>query len=205
MSIRHFYKTEAPAIVAIVQEFYTKKAEQQAALVVLGEAFGGQVASMRDITCHYAGGVKLSASKELDVYWRRPDEYGYRSLRSTPLLPKGGSKEDRAAYKAEHSRLLELWAKLCPPRLSNHTYWEKTGINTGNLLLNGGIKFELDGVAYFNLGYHLDQAKHLEKVAAGQPSYGWIEGVIEITASEYETARNAREEAFKAAKGVSRG
>lgn len=202
MGIRHYYKTEAPAIVVLVQEFYMQRDQQQAALVILGEAFGGTVAHMRDITSHFAGGVKFKSGQDRDVHWRRPDEFGYRSLRVKAVPPKGVDKETRAAIKVEHDRLLALWTQLCPPRLSAHGYWEQIGINTGNLMLSGGVKFELDGVAYFNLGFPIAQDEHLKSVAEKQPSYGWIEGAVEITASEYEAARIAREHAFAAAKEV---
>lgn len=56
----------------------------------------------------------------------------------------------------------------------------------------GGIKFEHQGTAYFLLGFDINQANHQAKVAAGQPSSGWIEGAIEILPSEYETARQAK-------------
>jgi hypothetical protein len=188
----YFYKSEAPEVVAIVQEFYQAKGLLNERMVALGKLFGGDIAPMRDITSHYAGGVKLSASRELDVHWCRPDEYGYRSLRQQATPPKGITKEQRATIRAEHERLRELWKEHCPPRLDIHDYWDRLGVNTGNLLLGGGIKFEHQGVAYFCLGFDIDQARHEVNVAAGKPTSGWITGGAEILPSEYEAARVAK-------------
>lgn len=190
--MQHYYKSEAPEVVAIVQEFYRARDLMDEQLAELGELFGGTIAPMRDITSHYAGGVKLPDSRELDVHWRRPDEYGYRSLRAQAVPPKGITKEQRTAIRAEHGRLCDLWTQHCPPRLSTHEYWGRLNVNTGNLMLCGGIKLEHQGVAYFCLGFDINQADHEAKVAAGQPTSGWISGAVEILPSEYETARQAR-------------
>ncbi|MNH08011.1 hypothetical protein D3C81_765460 [compost metagenome] len=190
--MHHYYKSEAPEAVAIVQEFYQAKDLLNERLAALGELFGGTVAPMRDITSHFAGGVKLSASRELDVHWCRPDEHGFRSLRQKAAPPKGITTEQRAAIRAEHDRLCELWKEHCPARLDTHDYWDRLNVNTGNLLLGGGIKFEHQGVAYFCLGFGINQAQHEANVAAGKPSAGWITGAVEILPSEYETARLAR-------------
>jgi hypothetical protein len=187
-----FYKSSEPATVAIVREFYAQKDILIAQMAVLGSMFGGKVAPMRDLTSHLAGGVKLTGGAELDAHWRRPDDYGYRSLRSTAKLAKGMSKEDRAAVRAEHERLVALWAEHCPKRLSTHEYWQRLGVNTGHLLMSGGIKLELDGIAYFHLGFQINEAEHLANVAAGKPSCGWIDGAVEILASEYASARVAK-------------
>lgn len=189
---KYFYKSEAPDVVAIVQEFYQAKDLLNERLGELGKLFGGAIAPMRDITSHFAGGVKLSASRELDVHWCRPDDHGYRSLRCKAVPPKGITKEQRAAIRAEHERLLNLWKEHCPKRLDSHSYWERLNINTGNLLLCGGIKFEHQGVAYFCLGFDINQAKHEANVAAGKPSAGWITGAVEILPSAYEAARVAK-------------
>ncbi|WP_447781691.1 hypothetical protein [Pseudomonas plecoglossicida] len=190
--MHHYYKSEAPEVVAIVQEFYQAKDQLNKGLAELGEIFGGSIAPMRDITSHFAGGVKLSASRELDAHWCRPDEYGYRSLRQKAVPPKDITKEQRAAIRAEHERLHELWKTHCPPRLDTHDYWDRLNVNTGNLLLGGGIKFEHLGVAYFALGFEINKADHEEKVAAGKPTSGWINGAVELLPSEYEAARLAK-------------
>lgn len=187
-----FYKSVAPTTVAIVSEFYVAKDAFNDRLQALGELIGGQVASMRSLTDHRAGGVKLSNSRELDVHWCRPDDHGYRSLRCAAKPAKGTPKEERAAIRAEHVRLLDLWREHCPPRLSTHDYWNRLNVNTGNLMLSGGIKFELDGVAYFHLGFELNEAEHLVNVNAGKPTSGWIEGAVEILPSEYENARRLK-------------
>ena len=192
-----FYKSSEPATVAIVRDFYIQKDMHRAQLAVLGSKFGGTVAPMLDITSHFAGGVKLTGGAELDAHWCRPDDYGYRSLRSTAKLAKGMSKEDRAAIRAEHARLVALWAEHCPKRLSTHEYWQRLGVNTGHLLMSGGVKFELAGTAYFHLGFQINEAEHRANVAAGKPSCGWIEGAVEILPSAYETARVAKLKAME--------
>ena len=188
----YFYKSAAPTTVAIVREYYAARDAFNARLVTLGELFGGPVAPMRDITSHYAGGVKLTGSRELDVHWRRPDDHGYRLLRCAAKPVKGTSKEERAAIRAEHERLLDLWREHCPPHLSIHDYWDRLNVNSGNLFFSGGIKFELDGVAYFHLGFELNEDEHQAKLTAGKPSSGWIEGAVEILPSEYENARRLK-------------
>ncbi|WP_455928928.1 hypothetical protein [Pseudomonas fluorescens] len=187
-----FYKSSEPATVAIVREFYLMKDVLSAQLIALGVLFDGKVAPMRDLTSHFAGGVKLTGGAELDAHWCRADEHGYRSLRSAPKFAKGISKEDRAVIRAEHERLVALWAEHCPTRLSSHAYWKRLGVNTGNLLMCGGIKFELDGTAFFHLGFQINEAEHLAKVAAEKPTSGWIDGAVEILASEFQAARVAK-------------
>lgn len=192
-----FYKSNAPATVAIVRDFYVQKDIFLAQLAVLGSMFGGKVAPMRDVDSNYAGGVKLSGGAELDVHWCRPDDHGYRSLRAAAKPGKGISKEDRAAIRAEHERLIALWNEHCPKRLSSSEFWDRLGVNSGNLWLCGGIKFELDDTAYFHLGFQINKADHDSKVAAGEPTSGWIDGAVEILASEYETARLAKLKAIE--------
>lgn len=194
-----FYKSSEPETVATVRAFYLMKHVLNAQLIGLGTQFGGKVASMRDLTSHFAGGVKLTGGPELDVHWCRPDDHGYRSLRTAAKPGKGLSKEDRAAVRAEHERLTALWEKFCPQRLSTHEYWERLGVNTGSLLMCGGIKFELDGTAYFHLGFQINEAEHLAGPAAGKPTNGWIAGAVEILASDYETARLAKLKAIEVA------
>lgn len=189
--MQHHYKSNSPTAVAIVQELYRAKAELRAKSAMLGELFGGDIAPMQDITSFYAGGVKLSADKALDVHWRRPDEYGYRQLRAHAVTAKGIDKEDRAAIRAEHDRLLTLWRENYPSQVNVHGYWERLGVNTGNLLLSGGALFEHQGTAYFLLGFQISQADHETSRAAGKPSSGWIEGAIEILPSEYSAAVSA--------------
>lgn len=188
----YYYKSEAPEVVAIVQEFYQARDRLDEQLAKLGEIFGGKVARMRSVDSHFAGGVKLSADRALDVHWRRPDEWGFRTLRNEAVLPKGLSKEQRADIRAEHERLRAQWKEHCPESLSNCDYWERLTINTGNLLLCGGIKFEYQGVAYFHLGFSIEQIEHEANIAAGKASSGWISGAVEILPREYEAARVAK-------------
>ncbi|WP_312903590.1 hypothetical protein [Stutzerimonas nitrititolerans] len=192
-----YYKSDAPAVVALVREWFDQKAAFDAQLAKLGQAFGAKPASMRDVDSHYAGGLKLGRGAALDVHWRLPDDYGYRSLRTNAVPPKGASKAERQAVRAEHERLVALWQQHCPRRISSHDTWEQLGINTGNLLLCGGVMFELNGTAYFLLGFQIDQADHLANSAASKPTSGWIDGAIEILPSEYEAARRQKLEQHK--------
>jgi hypothetical protein len=187
-----FYKSNEPATVAIVREFYLMKDALSAQLIALGVHFGGKVAPMRDVDSHFAGGVKLSGGAELDVHWGRPNVHGYRTLRAAAKPAKGIPKEDRAVIRAEHERLIALWREHCPKRLSSSDYWDRLGVNTGNLWLCGGIKFELNGVAYFHLGFQINKAEHQANVAAGQPTSGWIDGAVEILSSEFQASRVAK-------------
>lgn len=193
--MQHHYKSSATATVAIVQELYQAKAELRRQSAKLGELFGGDIAPMSNLSTLYAGGVKLSHDKALDVHWRRPDEWGFRQLRVKAVPAKGTDKKERAAIHAEHERLLTLWRDNYPARIERHSYWDRLGVNTGNLLLCGGAMFEHQGTAYFVLGFQIDQAKHDANVAAGEPSAGWIEGAIEILPSEYAAAAEAFQEA----------
>lgn len=189
--MQQHYKSTAPATVAIVQELFQARAELRAKSAKLGELFGGEIATMHDITSYFAGGVKLSADKALDVHWRRPDEWGYRTLRAQAVPPKGIDRKERAAIRAKHERLLTLWNDNYPAPVSTHDYWDRLGVNTGNLMLCGGVLFERQGTAYFLLGFQIDEADHLAKVAAGKPTSGWIEGAVEILPSEYAAAAAA--------------
>jgi hypothetical protein len=189
--MQHHYKSTAPATLAILKDLFRAKEELHAKSAKLGELFGGDIAPMKDITSLYAGGVKLSADKVLDVHWRRPDDWGYRELRSKPVIPKGTEKKERAAIRAEHERLLTLWRDNYPARVCVHSYWDRLGINSGNLMLCGGALFEHQGTAYFRLGFQIDEARHLAAVAASKPTSGWIEGAVEILPSEYEAAATA--------------
>lgn len=188
----HYYKSEAPETVAIVQDYYRAKDQFRQKLEALGQLFGGAIAPMHDIDSHFAGGVKLSATCELNEHWCRPDEWGYRRLRAKAAPVKGISKEHRAAVRAEHERLLTTWREHCPARLSKHDYWERLNVNTGSVLLCGGVMFEREGAAYFCLGFQINKAEHAELLAAGKPTSGWIEGAVEILPSEYEAVCTAK-------------
>lgn len=193
----YFYKSEAPAVVALVSDWFKQKAAFDAQREQLGKVFGAAASPMTSGDTHYVGGVKLSASRELDVHWRRPDDYGYRCLRHKAVPPKGTSKEDRAAMRAEHERLQALWEQHCPKRISSHETWQQLNVNTGNLWLCGGVMFELRGTAYFALGFPINKPEHQDNVAAGKPTAGWIEGAVEILPSEYESARVLKVEGKK--------
>ena len=173
----YMYKTTAPAVVAAVIAWDNKRAGWNAQRAKLGQVFGSETSPMRSGSRSYVGGVKLNASRDLDVHWCRPDQYGYRSLRSSAKPAKGTPKEARAAQVAEHERLSELWKEHCPASIDMDEAWEAIGLNPGALWMCGGVFFELDGVVYLNLGLRLEDGS--EK----------IEGAAEILGSEFEAAR----------------
>lgn len=48
----------------------------------LKDDFSGHGSPMHSGSDNYVCGVKISDSHELDIHWRRPDEYGYGALRN---------------------------------------------------------------------------------------------------------------------------
>ncbi|TLP68204.1 hypothetical protein FEA48_30590 [Pseudomonas nitroreducens] len=188
-----YYRSCTPRIVALVRAWYLERDIFEAQRKQLSAAFGAEASAMRGIDSQYIGGLKLPPAPDLDVHWRQPDNCGLRNLRAAGQPPKGASKTERTAIRKEHTRLVELWQEHCPKRISSHSTWQQLGINTGNLWLSGGIMFELDGVAYFNLGFPINEHEHLAKVANHQPSYGWIEGAEEILSSAYFAARDHKD------------
>lgn len=188
-----YYRSSTPRIVAQVRAWFLQRDVFEDQRKKLGEAFGAEASVMRGIDSQYIGGVKLQGSSaDLDVHWRQPDNYGFRQLRNAGQPPKGASKAARAAIRKEHARLTELWQEHCPRRVSCHSTWQEIGVNTGSLLLSGGVMFELDGAAYFNLGFPINEHEHLAALANGKPSYGWIEGAEEILPSVYIAARDRK-------------
>jgi hypothetical protein len=173
----YMYKTTAPAVVAAVIAWDAKRSAWNTQRAKLGQVFGGETSPMRSGSRSYVGGVKLSASRDLDVHWCRPDQYGYRALRSSAKPAKGTSKEDRAAQVVEHERLVTLWKEHCPASIDMDEAWEAIGLNPGALWMCGGVFFELDGVVYLNLGLRLEDGNEN------------IEGATEILGSAFETAR----------------
>nr|WP_314583871.1 hypothetical protein [uncultured Pseudomonas sp.] len=186
---QYHYRSTDPAVVAIVQDCFNQRQALRLAADRLGEAFGGEVALLRSTTDVMPGGIKLKGGQELDVHWCRPDQWGFRRLRVKPKTAKGMPKAEREALQVEHQRLVQLWQEHCPASLDVHAFWDRLGVNTGNLLLSGGLFFTQHGAAYFCLGFAIDQAEHLVNVAAGKPSAGWIEGAEEILPSHYDAAR----------------
>ena len=173
----YMYKTTAPAVVAAVIAWDAKRAAWNTQRAKLGQVFGGETSPMRSGSRSYVGGVKLSASRDLDVHWCRPDQYGYRSLRSSAKSAKGTPKEARAAQVAEHERLSALWKEHCPDSIDMDDAWNAIGLNRGALWMCGGVFFELDGVVYLNLGLKLEDVHES------------IKGAAEILGSEFEAAR----------------
>ena len=172
------YKTNHPSVLAAVAAWDAKKSAFHAQRIKLGQVFGGDASPMYSGSDNYVGGVKLSADRKLDVHWRRPDEYGYRALRNASKPEKGTLKDARAAFKAEHERLVTQWQEHCPARISKDDVWKAIGIDWGSIFLNGGVFFEYDGTVFLNLGFQL------------KPDGEQIEGAIEIFSSEYETVRD---------------
>lgn len=200
--MHYFYRSEHPDTVAIVQDYHRQLGALRMATERLGEAMGGQISLLRNSTAVRPSGVKLSADKALDVHWCRPDQFGYRTLRVNAKTA-GIPQEQRAAVKAEHQRLAQQWKALCPDSLFIHGFWSRLGVNTGSVLLHGGLFFAHQDTAYFCLGFGIDAAAHEYARAAGKPSSGWIEGAVEILATDWEDARNAHlREAEKATAGA---
>ena len=114
----YYYITTAPSVLNAVATWDAKRAAFHAQRIKLGQMFGGDASPMYSSSDNYVGGVKLSADRELDVHWRRPDEYGYRALRNAAKPEKSTPKEARAALKLEHERLVAQWKEHCPARIS---------------------------------------------------------------------------------------
>lgn len=170
-----FYKTKSPKVLAEVRAWDERKAAWDAQRRKLGQAFSADASPMYSGSRNYVGGIKLSAHASLDVHWCRPDQYGYRALRTSPKHAKGTGKEVRATEKAEHQRLLDLWKKHCPPSIDQDEMWTAIGVNTGGIWLAGGVCFEHEGKAFMNLGCQADSKE--------------VDGLAEIVSSEYEAAR----------------
>jgi len=188
----YFYKTSSPAMVAELKAWDAKKAAFDAARERLADVFGAPGSPMKSGTSLYVGGVKLSNDSKHDPYWCRQDEFGYRSLRTAAKPPKGITKEERAAIRAEHARLQALWKEHCPKRIEADELWSAIGINCGSIWLCGGISFEHEGVAYFAFGFEINEERHRNLKASGQGTNGWIDGAVEIFPREYEAARIAK-------------
>jgi hypothetical protein len=172
----YMYKISAPSVAAAAA-WAEKKAAWNAQRIRLGKVFGGDASPMFSGSRSYVGGVKLSASRKLDVHWCRPDQYGFRTLRTSAKPAKGTPKEARVALVAEHAHLSAQWREHCPGSIDMDEAWKAIGLNPGALWMCGGVFFELADVVYLNLGLRLEEDG--EK----------IEGAAEIVASEFEAAR----------------
>ncbi|MCV4344543.1 hypothetical protein [Pseudomonas capsici] len=171
----YFYRTESPSVLAAVRGWMAKRVTWDAQREKLGQAFGGAASPMYSGSRSYVGGIKLSHSRELDVHWCRPDDHGYRALRTSAKHVKGSDKNVRAAEKLEHQRLLDLWTEHCPQNIDRDEAWKEIGVDPGSIWLGGGVFFELDGVVYLSFG--------------SESSASAVDGVTEILGSEYEAAR----------------
>ncbi|NNA66243.1 hypothetical protein [Pseudomonas gessardii] len=94
--------------------------------------------------------------------------------------------------QAEHSPWLELWLANQSAPCSTKRVWDALGVNSGAILLDGGVSFLLDGTGYFCLGFPINRIKHLAAVMAHAPTNGWIEGAVAILPSVYEEARRLK-------------
>ena len=61
-----------------------------------------------------------------------------------------------------------------------------------DLMQGNGVKFVLQDKAYFAIAFPISLADHQASIAAGEPSWGWVEGAVEIPLSEFEAARLAK-------------
>jgi hypothetical protein len=162
-------------VAAAVNAWEAERKDWDAQREKLGQVFGAASSLMYSGTRNYVGGIKLSASLDLDVHWCRPDEYSYRSLRRSAKHFKGSVKEVRAAEKLEHQRLLDLWKEHCPDSIDQDELWDAMGIERGGIRLSGGLCSEHSGTVYLNLG--------------SQSSADDVEGLVEVVSGEYEAAR----------------
>lgn len=177
MSTSYHYKTTSPSVLEAVRAWDVKLKDFHVQRKKLAQVFGGEGSPMFSGNDKYVGGVKISASRDLDIHWCRPDDHGYRSLRTSPKIPKGTEKPARAEIKAEHERLQALWVEHCPARISADDTWKAIGLDWGTIWLSGGVFFELDGTVYLHLGFKLSN------------NGDQVEGATEIMASELEAAR----------------
>ncbi|WOD12761.1 hypothetical protein RPW65_07940 [Pseudomonas sp. NyZ704] len=192
MSDSFYFKSKAPAVVAIVSDYERRLSEMRQQAVGFGHLFGGAAAIMVDLSRHYVGGIKLNGVSDPNPHWKRADDHGYRQLRSKAIVPKGAPKVESKAIRIEHERLLQLWLQSYPARVDRLGPWDQLGVNNGSIMMCGGVMFEHNGTAYFNLGFAINQEEDLQKRAAGKPSYGWIDQAEEITATDYRAAGQAK-------------
>ncbi|WP_263263024.1 hypothetical protein [Pseudomonas sp. RIT-PI-S] len=183
-------RTNAPAVVATVQAWEQKVASFHQARLQLAQKLGGPVSSMRWLQAHYIGGVQLTGGVELDRHWRRPDQWGYRTLRKRPKIPRGMQLVKPEAIYAEHDRLLELWAAYCPERIDANEVWKALGIHLGSIALWGGRFFSCGQTAYILLGFRHDQQSPQKISERGDPSIDWAGEATVISFAEYEAALN---------------
>ncbi|WP_447733453.1 hypothetical protein [Pseudomonas shirazensis] len=138
MSTSYHYKTTSPAVLEAVRAWDEKLKAFHGQREAMTKIFGGPGSPMYSGNDKYVGGVKISASRDLDVHWCRPDDHGYRSLRTAAKIPKGTPKEARPAIKAEHEQLKALWLEHCPARISADDTWKAIGLDWGAIWLSGG-------------------------------------------------------------------
>lgn len=104
MSPSYHYKTTAAAVLEALRAWDAKLEAFHLKREKMAETFGGPGSPMYSGNDKYVGGVKISASKELEAQWCRPDDHGYRPLRTAPNIPKGTDKPVPTEIKAEHAR-----------------------------------------------------------------------------------------------------
>lgn len=186
----YFYKSSDSQVVQLVTHWFAEVREFHLQRIRLGDIFGHEAAPMRDIVAHRVGGIRLGRDKTLDIHWCLEDEWGYRKLRAKALVPAGTPAAHRVQYHEEHARLQSLWDQHCPKSISAFSVWKAIGVNTSNVLMDGGVMSERLGTAYFRLGFEIDQEEHEKSAQSGRPSAGWITAAQAITVNEYRVAMN---------------
>lgn len=177
---QYFYKTTEPAALAAIAKINAEHQEFIRKCEALKEIFGGPGSSMSSGVYSYIGGVKIGYDAALDVHWKRPDQWGYRDLRSSPKIAKGTEAGEKAMIKLEHDRLVQLWKEHASVRVEKNGPWEAVGVGWGQLYISGGSYFGNGHTMYMTLG-------------CAWPK-GAIENVEEIMASEYHDAWEALKE-----------
>lgn len=88
----YYYKATAPSVLAAALAWDEKRTAFHAQREKMADIFGWPGSPMRSGNDNCVGGVKISASKDLDAHWCRPDDHGYRSLRISVSRVKDGAR-----------------------------------------------------------------------------------------------------------------
>lgn len=180
----YYYKTDDASVLAALREFDARRKEWNRKKALLETAIGGKVAITLAFGTFRVFGAQIS--DDAGIHWCRPVD-GYRKLRAKAVPPKRAIREERASIKAAHEALIQTWKDNDPGDLNMLPVWDAIGVNGGNVAFSGGGFFVEGDTAYFRLGFPLDPDSD-QKRAGGEAASGWIEGAVEITASEHEAA-----------------
>lgn len=181
---RTCYLSHAPEVVRAIQAWEQQQATFYQARQRLGDVFGGVAVSFAWLQTQFIGGIRLAGGVELDRHWRRPDRWGYRTLRLRARIPANMRLIPPATIHAEHDRLLACWARHCPAPIDASEVWQRLGIHLGSVSLWGGHFFYQDGAAHISLGFD----PSLEE--AGQPALAWLAQAMPITSAMFDAARD---------------